>query len=397
MGRLRTLDDLDPAGRRVLVRADLNVPMRGGTPTDGTRIERLAPTVAELRAAGARIVLMSHFGRPEGADPAFSLRPLIGVLGEAFGGAAPAFAPDCVGAAAQAVVSGLGEGEIALLENLRFHRGEAADDPDFAAALARLGDIYVGDAFSCVHRAHASVVGLPRLLPAAAGRAMQAEIEALERVLDAPRRPLMAVVGGAKVSTKLGLLRNLVGHVDTLAIGGAMANTFLRARGHGIGTSFWEADLAGEAGAVESAAQAAGCALVLPEDVVVAAELAAGARARTVAATAVPADMMSLDVGPSTVRALEAAMAQSRTLVWNGPLGAFETRPFDTGTNAAANAAAALTADERLLSVAGGGDTAAALAHAGAADRFTYVSAAGGAFLEWLEGRELPGVAVLMD
>ncbi len=396
MARLRTLDNLKAGGRVVLVRADLNVPMRDGTPTDWTRITRLAPTIAELRAAGARIALISHFGRPEGADPAFSLQPLIGPLGEAFGGAAPAFAPDCIGERAAAVVGELGGGgEVALLENLRFHPGEEANDAGFAAALAALGDLYVGDAFSCAHRAHASVVGLPRLLPAVAGRAMQAEIEALESVLEVPQRPLMAVVGGAKVSTKLGLLHSLVGHVDTLAVGGAMANTFLRARGHSIGRSLWEADLAAEAGAVETAAAAAGCALLLPEDVVVAAELAPGAAVRTVAATAVPEDTMSLDVGPATVRALERALERSRTLVWNGPLGAFETPPFDAGTNAAANAAASLTASGDLLSVAGGGDTVAALEHAGAAARFTYVSAAGGAFLEWLEGRELPGIAAL--
>ena len=391
MTRLRTLDDLDIGSRRVLVRADLNVPMRAGTPSDWTRITRLVPTIAELRASGARIVLLSHFRRPQGSDPAFSLRPLVAPLGAAFATKAPAFASDCIGETAATVVGGLGEGEVALLENLRFHRGEETNDPDFAAALAGLGDLYVGDAFSCAHRTHASVSALPRLLPAAAGRAMQAEIEALESVLQTPERPLMAVVGGAKVSTKLGLLRSLVAQVDTLAIGGAMANTFLRARGHSIGRSLWEADLAVEAGAVEAAATAAGCALLLPEDVAV----ASGAAVRVVAATAVPADMMSLDVGPATVRALERAMKRSRTLVWNGPLGAFETPPFDAGTNAAANTAAARTRRGRLLSVAGGGDTAAALEHSGAARHFTYISAAGGAFLAWLEGKELPGLAAL--
>ena len=395
MRGLRTLDDLDTGGRVVLVRADLNVPMREGKPSEVTRLERLAPTVAELRAAGARIVVMSHFGRPKGVEQALSLQPLTGPLGEVFGTAAPVFASDCIGKAAAAAVSGLGEGEIALLENLRFHRGEEANGAAFASALAALGDAYVGDAFSCAHRAHASVVGLPRRMPAAAGRAMQAEIGALESVLERPRRPLMAVIGGAKVSTKLGVLRSLVGHVDTLAIGGAMANTFLRARGHGIGRSLWEPDLAAEAEAVESAAAAAGCALLLPEDVTVTAALEPGAPARNVAATAVPADTLSLDIGPAAVRALERAMERSRTLVWNGPLGAFETPPFDTGTNAVAGAAAALTARGQLLSIAGGGDTIAALEHAGAAARFTYVSAAGGAFLEWLEGRTLPGVAAL--
>ena len=395
VGGLSTLADLDTAGRRVLVRADLNVPMCGGRPADGTRIERLAPTVAELRAGGARIVLISHFGRPQGVDPALSLQPLAGPLGEAFATAAPVFAPDCIGEVAANVVNGLADGEIALLENLRFHPGEEANDPKFVAALAALGDAYVGDAFSCAHRTHASIVGLPQRLPAAAGWAMQAEIEALESVLKRPRRPLMAVVGGAKVSTKLGLLRSLVGHVDTLAVGGAMANTFLGARGHGIGLSLWEPDLAAEARAVEAAAAAAGCALILPEDVAVAATLAAGATVHTADATAVPADMLSLDIGPAAVRALERAMERSRTLVWNGPLGAFETPPFDGGTNAAARAAAALTARGHLLSVAGGGDTIAALEHAGATTDFTYVSAAGGAFLEWLEGATLPGVAAL--
>ena len=396
MAGLRTLDDLSLGGLRVLVRVDLSVPMREGRVADRTRIARLAPTVRELRAKGARIVLLSHFGRPEGTVvPALSLKPLIGPLGETFGGEAPAFASDCIGDSAAAVIEVLDEGDIALLENLRFHPGEQANDADFAASLAALGDLYVGDAFSCAHRAHASVAALPRLLPAAAGRAMQAELEALEAVLTAPRRPLMAVIGGAKVSTKLGLLRNLVARVDTLAIGGAMANTFLKARGCAIGRSLWEADLAAEAQAVESAAAAAGCTLLLPEDVSVAPELAHGAPSRTVAATAVPADMLSLDIGPATARTIGRALKASRTLVWNGPLGAFETPPFDAGTNATAAAAAALTAEGRLLSVAGGGDTLAALEHAGAASRFTYVSAAGGAFLEWLEGKALPGVVAL--
>ena len=303
MGRLRTLDDVEVGGRRVLVRADLNVPMRAGKPTELTRIERLAPTVAELRAKGARVVLMSHFGRPKGADPALSRGPLSGALGDECSMDAPVFAPDCIGAAAAAIVDRLRDGEVALLENLRFHPGEEANDPEFAAALAMLGDLYVGDAFSCAHRSHASVVALPRRMPAAAGRAMQAEIEALERVMEKAERPLMAIVGGAKVSTKLGLLRSLVARVDILAIGGAMANTFLRARGHGIGRSLWEADLAAEAGAVETAATAAGCTLVLPKDVSVAHELIPGAPFQTVAATGVPEDALSLDIGPATVRA----------------------------------------------------------------------------------------------
>jgi phosphoglycerate kinase len=395
MGRLRTLDNVEVGGRRVLVRADLNVPMRAGKPTDLTRIERLAPTIVELRTKGARVVLMSHFGRPKGADPTLSLGPLIRALGDECSMDAPVFAPDCIGAAAAAIVDRLRDGEVALLENLRFHPGEEANDPEFAAALAMLGDLYVGDAFSCAHRSHASVVALPRRMPAAAGRAMQAEIEALERVMEKAERPLMAIVGGAKVSTKLGLLRSLVARVDILAIGGAMANTFLRARGHGIGRSLWEADLAAETGAVETAATAAGCTLVLPKDVSVAHELIPGAPFQTVAATAVPEDALSLDIGPATVRALRRAIERSRTLVWNGPLGAFETPPFDAGTNAAATAAAALTARGRLLSVAGGGDTLAALEHAGVAAGFTYISAAGGAFLEWLEGKELPGVVAL--
>ncbi|MHA1569339.1 MAG: phosphoglycerate kinase [Alphaproteobacteria bacterium] len=396
MADFPSLDDIEVAGLRVLVRVDLNVPMRDGKVTDATRVERIAPTLTELREAGAKVVLLSHFGRPKGkSDPAMSLRPLVASLSAALGGRKVAFAKDCIGAAARDAVAAMAPGDVLLLENLRFHPGEEANDPAFAKALAELGDVYVNDAFSAAHRAHASTEGLARLLPAAAGRLMGAEIAALTQALEAPERPLAALVGGAKISTKLDLLGNLAGKVDMLIVGGAMANTFLFAQGVEVGTSLCERDMAETAREIAETARAAGCDLVLPVDAVVARAFEAGVASETVPIGAVPADAMILDVGPATATSLAARLATCRTLVWNGPLGAFEVPPFDVGTTAVAQAAARLTTAGDLVSVAGGGDTVAALAHAGVVDAFTYVSTAGGAFLEWLEGRELPGVAAL--
>jgi phosphoglycerate kinase len=396
MARFRTLDDVDVAGKRVLLRADLNVPMQDGRVGDATRIERLAPTIRELMAKRAKIVVMSHFGRPKGKpDPAFSLRQLVAPLAAALGGAHVAFAEDCVGPAAQRVVGALQEGGVALLENLRFHAEEEANDPAFAGQLAALGDIYVDDAFSAAHRAHASTAALAHLLPSAAGRLMQAELDALSKALEAPERPLAALVGGAKVSSKLDLLDFLIAKVDVLVIGGAMANTMLFAQGKAVGTSLCERDLAATARGILDKAAHAKCRLVLPVDAIVAREFKAQAASETVTIDHIPADAMILDVGPATVAAIERELAACRTLVWNGPLGAFETPPFDAGTVAVARAVAALTKTGKLLSVAGGGDTVSALAHAGVVDALSYVSTAGGAFLEWLEGRELPGVAAL--
>ncbi len=393
-----TLDDLEVAGKRVLVRADLNVPMRAGVVSDATRIQRLAPTLIERADRGAAVVVMSHFGRPTGRrDETMSLRPLTKSLGAVLGGRPIVFADDCIGPAAESVTSALEPGQIALLENLRFHPGEEANDPDFARALAALGDIYVNDAFSAAHRAHASTEAIARLLPAVAGRLMQAELEALASALDAPARPVAAIVGGAKVSTKLDLLGNLVAKVDMLAIGGAMANTFLHALGTGVGKSLCEAEMADTARDILARADQSGCEIALPSDAVIAAELKAGAPNETVPVAAVPDDMMILDVGPATANALARRLAACRTLVWNGPLGAFEIPPFDAGTNLVARVAADLTQGGGLKTVAGGGDTVAALAHAGVLDAFSYVSTAGGAFLEWLEGKTLPGVAALED
>jgi phosphoglycerate kinase len=391
----RTLDGVSVAGKRVLLRADLNVPVHDGRITDVTRIERLSPTIRELSAAGARVIVLSHFGRPKGRRvPAMSLEPVAKALGEVLGRKVR-FAEDCIGVPAQQAIDALSDGDIAVLENTRFHAGEESNDPAFAAALARLGDLFVNDAFSAAHRAHASTEGVAHLLPSCAGRLMQAELEALHAALAAPARPVAAVVGGAKVSTKLDLLGNLVGRMDVLVIGGAMANTFLAAEGKSVGRSLQEADMHATAHDILARAAAAHCTVLLPVDAVVAAALEPGVATRTVAIDAVPADMMILDVGPATVQLLASRLASVRTLVWNGPLGAFETPPFDAGTTALARAVAAATAAGTLRSIAGGGDTVAALRHAGVADRLSYVSTAGGAFLEWLEGRTLPGVAVL--
>ena len=395
MPAFRTLDDLDVAGKRVIVRVDLNVPVKDGKVTDTTRIDRLAPTIAELTKKGARVVLISHFGRPAGKrDAKQSLKPVVEPLQKALGKAVT-FVDDCIGEPAEKAVAELPPGGIALLENLRFHPGEENNDPAFAKQLAKLGDIYINDAFSAAHRAHASTAGLAHLLPAAAGRLMQAELAALETALENPRHPLAAIVGGAKVSTKLDLLGNLVPKVQMLAIGGAMANTFLHALGADVGTSLTERDMADTARDILATADEAGCEIVLPRDAVVAKELKPGVATEVVKVTAVPTGMMILDIGPQSAASLAEYLADFKTLVWNGPLGAFETPPFDAATNTVAQAVAALTKAGKLMSVAGGGDTVAALIHAGVADDFSYVSTAGGAFLEWLEGKELPGVAAL--
>ncbi|MEO3428072.1 phosphoglycerate kinase [Pelagibius sp. CAU 1746] len=397
MPKFKTLDDLDVAGKTVLLRVDFNVPMADGKVTDATRIERAAPTIRDLTAKGAKVLLLSHFGRPKGKpNPEMSLKPLVPAVSQVLGQEV-AFAEDCIGAPAEAVAKGLKDGGVALLENLRFHAGEEANDPDFAEALAALGDAYVSDAFSAAHRAHASTEGVARLLPAAAGRLMQAELEHLAAALEKPKRPVAAIVGGAKISTKLDLLGNLVAKVDVLVIGGGMANTFLNAVGVDVGKSLCEHDLAETARDILAKAKAAGCDVVLPTDAVVAGEFKAGAANETVSVKAVPADKMILDCGPATAEHLAKRLAACATLVWNGPLGAFEIPPFDAATNAVAQAAAKLTRDGKLLTVAGGGDTVAALAHAGAIDDFSYVSTAGGAFLEWLEGKTLPGVKALED
>ncbi len=395
MPRFRTLDDLDVAGKRVLLRADLNVPVKDGHVTDATRIERLAPTIEALVQKGAKVVVMSHFGRPKGPDPSQSLRPLVGPLSQAIGGRAVHFAADCIGPQAERVVDALQPGEVALLENLRFHPEEEKNDPAFAKQLAALGDLYVDDAFSAAHRAHASIAALAHLLPSAAGKLMQAELDALGAALEHPQHPVIALVGGAKVSTKLDLLKFIISKVDRLAIGGAMANTFLFAQGQPVGRSLCERDLADTARAILAAAKERGCEIILPEDAVTADKLEAGVLTRTVDIDAVPATAMILDIGPQSVARLGAALEASRTLVWNGPVGAFETPPFDRGTVAIARKVAELTRAHQLMSVAGGGDTVAALAAAGVIDDLSYVSTAGGAFLEWLEGRELPGVAAL--
>jgi len=391
----KTLDDLDLAGRRVLVRVDINVPVRDDRVTDTTRIEAIRPTVLEILEKGGQPILLAHFGRPGGkVVPELTLGrlidPLAGVLGVPV-----QFSPDCIGAMAQRAVERLAPGNVLLLENTRFHPGEESNDPAFAAALAELGQAYVNDAFSAAHRAHASTEGLAHLLPAAAGRLMQAELAALAEVLTDPQRPVIAVIGGAKVSSKLELLGNLIDRVDQIVIGGGMANTFLAARGIDVGKSLCEHGLAGTARAIMARAEAVGCELVLPRDVVVAREFRAGAASAVVAADACPPDAMILDTGPASVEDIKARFAAARTLVWNGPLGAFEIEPFNAGTDAAALAAAELTQAGRLCSVAGGGDTVAALNASGAAARFSYVSTAGGAFLEWLEGKTLPGVAAL--
>ena len=396
MPSFKTLDDLnDVAGKRVLVRVDLNVPVKDGKVTDTTRIERVAPTILELSNKGAKVILLAHFGRPkDGPSQDLSLSLVAPSVEEVLDHSV-AIAGDCIGAAAAEAVGAMKNGDILLMENTRFHKGEEKNDPDFVKALAANGDIYVNDAFSAAHRAHASTEGLAHHLPAHAGRTMQAELEALESGLGNPARPVVAIVGGAKVSTKIDLLMNLVKKVDALVIGGGMANTFIAARGTNVGKSLCEHDLADTAKQIMIEAATAGCAIILPEDGVVAREFKANAANETVAIDAIPNDAMVLDVGPKSVEAIKAWIERANTLVWNGPLGAFEIEPFDKATVAAAKFAAERTKAGKLTSVAGGGDTVSALNHAGVADDFSYVSTAGGAFLEWMEGKVLPGVAVL--
>jgi phosphoglycerate kinase len=392
--RFRTLDDADVRGKRVLVRVDLNVPMHDGEVADVSRIERNAPTIIELADRGAKVILLSHYGRPKGRDAKESLKPVAAAVARII--ARPiAFADDCIGEVAEQAVARLAPGDILCLENTRFYKGEEKNDPAFAAALAKLGDIYVDDAFSVAHRAHASVEAIAHLLPAYAGRAMQEELAALEKALHTPQRPVAAIVGGAKISTKLDLLGNLLNHVDALIIGGGMANTFLAAQGKAVGKSLCENDLIATARDILTKAQSLKREIVLPVDVVVAQTFAAHAPSRVVAVDEVGADDMILDIGPRTIEYVVSVLTRARTLVWNGPFGAFELEPFDNGTVEVAEAAAELTARGKLVSIAGGGDTMAALNLAGVTGRFTYVSTAGGAFLEWLEGKVLPGVEVL--
>jgi phosphoglycerate kinase len=391
----RTLDGVPLQGRRALVRVDFNTPMADGQVADDTRLRAALPTIARLRQGGAKVILMAHFDRPKGKPVAsMSLRPVAGPLA-ALIGAPVAFADDCVGETAAAAVAGLKDGDILLLENLRFHPGEEANDTAFAKALAANGDLYIDDAFSAAHRAHASTEAIAHILPAYAGEAMRAELEALDAALGHSKRPVLGVVGGSKVSTKLDLLKNLIGKLDQLAIGGGMANTFLAAQGWDVAASYCEHDLTGTARDIIDAAAVGGCELLLPIDIVVAERAAPGEAARVRELGEIDADERILDAGPRTVARLEAAMDKAATLVWNGPLGVFETPPFDAGTVAAARHAAALAKTGKLIAVAGGGDTVAALKHAGVVQDFTFVSTAGGAFLEWLEGKTLPGVAAL--
>lgn len=391
----RTIDDFDLEGKRVVIRVDLNAPMQDGVVTDATRLEAVGPTIRDVLKQGGKPVLLAHFGRPKGKRvPEMSLAPIAPALAEAIG-VPVEFCPETTGDAAAAAIAALKPGAALLLENTRYFPGESANDPEFAAALAALGDIYLNDAFSAAHRAHASTEGVARLLPAGAGRLMQAELKALEKALSAPERPVIAVVGGAKVSTKLALLGNLAGRVDQIVIGGGMANTFLAARGDEVGASLCERDLLDTAREIVARAAEQNCEIVLPADVVVAREFAAGAAHEVVPAGACPADMMILDAGPEAIADIRRRFEGAKTVVWNGPLGAFEIEPFNMATDAAARAAADLTEAGRLLTVAGGGDTVAALNASGSAARFSYVSTAGGAFLEWLEGKTLPGVDAL--
>lgn len=399
MTTFRTLDDIDdPKGKRALVRVDLNVPVEDGRVTDDTRIKAAIPTIEALADKGAKVILLSHFGRPKGKRvPEESLEPVVPALGAALGRPVQ-FAPDCVGEAAEAAIANMVPGEVLLLENTRFHAGEETNDGAFADALAALGDLYVNDAFSAAHRAHASTEGIARRLTAYAGRSMESELEALEKALGSPVRPVVAVVGGAKVSSKIALLENLVGRVDALVIGGAMANTFLAAGGVDVGRSLVERDHFGTADAIMTAAERSGCAIVLPRDALCASALEKGVEAVHVGLDeGVPEDLMILDLGPRSVQIVNAEIDQARTLLWNGPLGAFEVPPFDKATMEVARHVATRTRHQDVLSVAGGGDTAAALHHAGVAGAFSHLSTAGGAFLEWLEGRTLPGVKALMD
>ena len=392
----RTLDDVDVKGKRVLLRVDLNVPMENGRVTDTTRLERVSPTIAEISGKGGKVILLAHLGRPKGRDPKESLKPVADALSQVMGKPVR-FAEDCVGDVAQKAVAAMKDGDILCLENTRFHKEEEKNDPAFVDELAKLGDIWVNDAFSAAHRAHASTEGLGHKWPAYAGRTMQAELDALGKALESPTKPVIAIIGGAKVSTKIDLLQNLVSKVDALVIGGGMANTFLHAQGVGIGKSLAEKELAATALRIIEKADAANCAIILPVDAVVAYHFSANAPSHAYGLDAIPVEGMILDVGPQSIARIHAAIDDAATLVWNGPLGAFEMTPFDHGTVAAARHAAKRTKARKLVSVAGGGDTVAALNQAGVAGDFTYVSTAGGAFLEWMEGKPLPGVQVLRN
>jgi phosphoglycerate kinase len=394
MPNFKTLDQADVRGKRVLLRVDLNVPTENGEVTDATRIERVAPTIAEIADKGGKVILLAHFGRPKGPDPKDSLKPIAAAVSRIVKRPV-GFAADCIGATAEAVVAAMKPGDIVLLENTRFHKGEENNDPAFVAALAKLGDLWVNDAFSAAHRAHASTEGLGRKLPAYAGRTMQAELEALGKALDAPNKPVIAIVGGAKVSSKLELLENLIAKVEALVIGGAMANTFLHAQGIKVGKSLVEKEMADTARRIIDKAETRNCALILPVDAIVAFQFEANAPAHAYGMDGIPAEGMILDIGEQSIDRIKAAIDEAATLVWNGPLGAFELPPFEKATVAVANHAAARTKAGKLVSVAGGGDTVAALNMAGVTEQFTYVSTAGGAFLEWMEGKALPGVEVL--
>jgi phosphoglycerate kinase len=394
MPNFRTLDQADVKGKRVLLRVDLNVPTENGRVTDATRIERIAPTIVEIADKGGKVILLAHFGRPKGPDPKESLRPIAAAVADTIKRPV-SFAEDCIGPKAQAAVAAMKPNDILVLENTRFHKGEEKNDPVFAAELAALGDLWVNDAFSAAHRAHASTEGIGHKLPAFAGRTMQAELEALAKALEAPKKPVIAIVGGAKVSTKLELLENLIGKVEALVIGGAMANTFLHAQGIGVGKSLVEKDMADTARRILDKATRGNCAIILPVDAIVAFHFEANAPSHAYGVDAIPAEGMILDVGGQSIERIKGAIDEAATLVWNGPLGAFELHPFEKGTVEVARYAAARTKTGTLVSVAGGGDTVAALNAAGVANQFTYVSTAGGAFLEWMEGKPLPGVEVL--
>ncbi len=390
----RTLDQADVRNKRVLIRVDLNVPMEDGAVSDDTRLRAAAPTIREISDKGGKAILLSHFGRPKGRDTRQSLNQVIAALADTIGKPV-SIAPDCIGPDAEKAIAAMKAGDVLVLENTRFHAGEEKNAPDFVEALAKLGDLYVNDAFSVSHRAHASTEGIAHKLPSFAGRSLQKELDALGRVLESPERPVAAIVGGAKISTKLELLGNLLSRVQFLIIGGAMANTFLAAQGKAVGKSIAETDMLDTARKIMADATGKGCEIVLPVDAVVAQKFEANAPSRVVSVDAVSADDMILDIGPKSAEQVVSTLSHCRTLVWNGPFGAFEMEPFDLGTINVAEAAAELTTVGKLVSVAGGGDTVAALNQAGAAGRFSYVSTAGGAFLEWLEGKALPGVEVL--
>jgi phosphoglycerate kinase len=394
MANFRTLDQADVKGKRVLLRVDLNVPMENGRISDATRIERIAPTITEIAEKGGKVIILAHFGRPKGPDPKDSLKPVAEAVAQVVKRPV-AFAEDCIGPKAEAAVAQMKPGDILCLENTRFHKGEEKNDPAFVTELAKLGDLWVNDAFSAAHRAHASTEGLGHKIPAYAGRTMQAELEALEKALGTPVRPVVAIVGGAKVSTKLDLLENLITKVQGLVIGGAMANTFLHAQGLNVGKSLVEKDLADTARRILAKAEGSGCAIILPVDAIIAFHFVANAPSQAYGVDAMPSDGMMLDIGGQSIERVKGAIDDASTLVWNGPMGAFEMQPFDKGTVEIARHAAARTKAGKLISVAGGGDTVAALNAAGVAHQFAYVSTAGGAFLEWMEGKALPGVEVL--